>query len=288
MAFIDTLVRGRSGAWAAATDAPARAHASGTALEVQSVSKSFGGVAAVHDVSLSVEAGEICAIIGPNGAGKSTLLNLMSGLIRPDAGSIAICGERVEKGRGRNLAARGVQRTFQHLALFEGLNVGQNVALACRAEMRAGLFAQTFGSPRARREARDVWHRVSEVLAFLHLETHQSADIRTLPYGVRKRVELARALVARPRLLLLDEPMAGLGVEDKAHLADFIRRTVATLGTTIVLIEHDIGLVTSLASRLVVLDHGRKIADGTPDEVKRDATVIDAYLGVDHLDGAHV
>lgn len=288
MVVIESSLRGPGDAWRAARAAAVHARASAAALEIRAVSKSFGGVAAVTDVSLAVESGQICAIIGPNGAGKSTLLNLVSGLIRPDSGSISIAGRRVGPGRAGQLSELAVQRTFQHLALFEGLNVQQNVALACHSEGRSGFFAQTFGLPRARREENERRARVREVLAFLHLDAYESAEIGTLPYGVRKRVEFARALVARPRLLLLDEPMAGLGAEEKAHLAGFIRRTVETLGTTIVLIEHDVGLVTRLADRLIVLDHGRKIADGTPDDVKRDAAVIEAYLGVDEPEAAHV
>ncbi len=251
----------------------------GAGLALRGVSKRFGGVKAITDVDMHVGLGEIHAIIGPNGAGKSTLLNLLSGLSPADAGTIAIGG--ATRPRARDLARLGIARTFQNLALFEGLSVAQNVAMGCRAQARAGIVEQILDLPRARRDRDETRRRVDDMLTFLELDALRDRRLDGLPYGVRKRIELARAIVAEPRLLLLDEPLAGMSGADKPEMARFIRATRDRFGTTIVLIEHDVDIVLGLADRITVLDYGRKIADGTPDEIRRNPAVIAAYLGQD-------
>ena len=255
------------------------------ALTLRGVTKSFGGVQAIADVDMQVGQGEIHAVIGPNGAGKSTLLNLISGLYSADAGTIAIGG--ATRPKARYLSRVGVARTFQNLALFEGLSVAQNVAMGRRSHAKASVVEQILGLPRARRDRDEARRRVDEMLTFLELDAVRDRQLDGLPYGVRKRIELARAIVAEPRLLLLDEPLAGMNGADKPGMARFIRATRDRFGTTIVLIEHDVNIVLGLADRVTVLDYGRKIADGTPDEIRRHPAVIAAYLGQDVEQAGH-
>jgi len=250
------------------------------ALELHGINLSFGGVVALRDVDLAVQHGEIRAIIGPNGAGKSSLINVISGGYRPDHGHVAINGVAFQPVPTRKLARLGVARTFQNLALFKGLSVLDNVAAGRAFVGQANFLSQIVGLPSARREQADARERASRAIDFLHLTPFSDRLAGTLPYGLQKRVELARALAAEPRILLLDEPMAGMTATEKNELSDYVRLARDEYAITVVLIEHDIGVVMGLSDRLAVLDYGRKIADGTPQEIAADQRVIDAYLGV--------
>ncbi len=283
----------------AATNVPttlARPHveartAKGGALALEDISLSFGGIAALREVSLDVAPGEIRAIIGPNGAGKSSLLNVISGVYQPERGRIHLAGRSFARVPVHKLARLGVSRTFQNLALFKGLSVFDNIAIARVKASRATFIEQIVGIGRARRERLDTLERTERIIDFLDLGASRDRFVGTLPYGLQKRVELARALVAEPEILLLDEPMAGMTPAEKVEMTGSIRAAREGLGTTVILIEHDIGVVMGLSDRVAVLDYGRKIADGTPAEVRANQEVIDAYMGVAHgnaaLSGGH-
>jgi branched-chain amino acid transport system ATP-binding protein len=249
-------------------------------LVVDGVSLTFAGVRALDGVGLVVGGGEICAIIGPNGAGKSSLLNVISGLYRPSSGSITFAGQRRAYMQPYRAARQGIARTFQNLGLFKGMSVADNLLAGRNLQMRSGLVAHALGLPGARREERTHRRAVAEWVDFLELGPHRDVAVGKLPYGLQKRVELGRALVQAPQLLLLDEPMAGMSYDEKRELCRFIRDANQRLGITVVLIEHDMGIVMELAEHVVVLDYGRKIADGTPAQVRVQSEVISAYLGV--------
>jgi branched-chain amino acid transport system ATP-binding protein len=253
-------------------------------VAVSGIELSFGGVKALSSVDLSVAPGSIHAIIGPNGAGKSSLLNVIGGLYQPDKGTVQIAGKVFRKVPTQRLARLGIARTFQNLALFKGLTVLDNVVTGRVASARATFIENIIGFGRARREEAEARAAAEDIIAFLDLSAVKHRVAGTLPYGIQKRVELARALVAKPGLVLLDEPMAGMTATEKQEMAEFVRATRDSFGTTIILIEHDIGVVMGLSDRVAVLDYGRKIADGTPDSVQKDRAVIDAYLGVAHED----
>ena len=251
-------------------------------LKVENISLAFGGVRALNDVSFDIRAHEIRAIIGPNGAGKSSMLNVINGFYHPQQGRITFKGlTRTDIGP-YDAASRGIARTFQNIALFKGMSTLDNIMTGRLLKMKAPFFWQLLRYGPAMRE--EVEHRrfVEGIIEFLEIQAIRKVPVGRLPYGLQKRVELGRALAMEPDLLLLDEPMAGMNVEEKEDMCRFILDINDEFGTTIALIEHDMSVVMDLSDRVVVLDYGRKIADGTPEEVRSNREVIDAYLGVRH------
>ncbi len=251
-------------------------------LKLENISLSFGGVKALTEISFDVRAHEIRAIIGPNGAGKSSMLNVINGVYHPQQGTITFRGDVRRDMDPHEAAAHGIARTFQNIALFKGMSVLDNVMTGRNLKMRATFIEQAVWIGRAQREELANRRKVEEVIDFLEIQHIRKTPVGRLPYGLQKRVELARALAAEPSLLLLDEPMAGMNVEEKQDMCRFVLDVNEQFGTTIVLIEHDMGVVMDISDRVVVLDYGRKIGDGAPDEIRANQAVIDAYLGVAH------
>jgi len=251
-------------------------------LQLERISLSFGGVKALTGISFDVREHEIRAIIGPNGAGKSSMLNVINGVYHPQEGTVTFRGEVRREMNPHRAAAQGIARTFQNIALFKGMSVLDNIMTGRNLKMRSTFLEQAIHVGRARREELENRRRVEEVIDFLEIQHIRRTPVGRLPYGLQKRVELARALASEPSLLLLDEPMAGMNVEEKQDMCRFILDVNEQYGTTVVLIEHDMGVVMDISDRVVVLDYGRKIGDGSPDDVRGDKAVIDAYLGVAH------
>ncbi|MCA0921484.1 ABC transporter ATP-binding protein [Pseudooceanicola nanhaiensis] len=254
----------------------------GVMMEMKNITLRFGGVVAIKDISFDIREGEIRAIIGPNGAGKSSMLNVISGFYNPQEGEVWFHGKRRAPMKPYQVAQQGIARTFQNIALFEGMTVLDNVMTGRLTQMKAGMAAQALWWGKAEREEVENREFVEKIIDFLEIQNIRKTPVARLPYGLKKRVELARALAAEPKLLLLDEPMAGMNVEEKEDMSRFILDVNDEFGTTIALIEHDMGVVMDLSDRVVVMDYGKKIGDGPPDEVRNNQDVIDAYLGVAH------
>ncbi|MEL6235421.1 MAG: ABC transporter ATP-binding protein [Pseudomonadota bacterium] len=251
-------------------------------LDVRGITLRFGGVVALKDISFDVRKGEVRAIIGPNGAGKSSMLNVINGFYHPQEGEVWFHGQKRGPMRPYEIAHQGIARTFQNIALFKGMTTLDNIMTGRLTRTKATIWEQAIWWGRAEREETEHRRRVEEIIDFLEIQAIRKTPVGRLPYGLQKRVELGRALAAEPELLLLDEPMAGMNVEEKEDMCRFILDVNEEFGTTIALIEHDMGVVMDISDRVVVLDYGRKIGDGTPDEVRGNPEVIDAYLGVSH------
>ena len=251
-------------------------------LNVQNISLSFGGVKALSDISFDVREHEIRAIIGPNGAGKSSMLNCINGVYTPQHGQITFRGQTFSHMDSHQVAVMGVARTFQNLALFKGMSVLDNIMTGRNLRMKSNLLWQALRLGPAEREEIEHRKRVEEIIDFLEIQAYRKTPVGQLPYGLQKRVDLGRALALEPQVLLLDEPMAGMNVEEKQDMCRFILDVNDEFGTTVVLIEHDMSVVMDISDRVVVLDSGKKIGDGTPDEVRNNPEVISAYLGTGH------
>ena len=251
-------------------------------LDVKNISLRFGGVKALTDISFDVREHEIRAIIGPNGAGKSSMLNCINGVYQPQQGSISFRGQTFSHMNSRQVAEMGVARTFQNLALFKGMSVLDNIMTGRNLKMKTNIFQQAIRWGAAEREEIAQREFVEEIIDFLEIQPYRKTPVGRLPYGLQKRVDLGRALAMEPQVLLLDEPMAGMNLEEKQDRSRFILDVNDEFGTTIVLIEHDMGVVMDISDRVVVLDYGKKIGDGTPEEVRGNEEVIRAYLGTSH------
>ncbi|HEY5581818.1 MAG TPA: ABC transporter ATP-binding protein [Rhodoferax sp.] len=251
-------------------------------LDVKNISLSFGGVNALTDISFDVREHEVRAIIGPNGAGKSSMLNCINGVYAPQKGSITFRGKSFSHMDSHAVAVMGIGRTFQNLALFKGMSVIDNIMTGRNLRIKSNLLLQALRIGPAQREEEKHREFVEHIIDFLEIQAHRKTPVGQLPYGLQKRVDLGRALAMEPQVLLLDEPMAGMNVEEKQDMCRFVLDVNEEFGTTVVLIEHDMGVVMDISDRVVVLDYGKKIGDGTPDEVRNNEEVISAYLGTSH------
>ena len=252
----------------------------GVLMEMRNITLRFGGVVAIEDISFDIRQGEVRAIIGPNGAGKSSMLNVINGFYHPQDGEVWYKGAIRGPMRPHQIAAQGIARTFQNIALFHGMSTLDNIMTGRLTHMKTGMLSQSVWFGRAQREETENRAFAERIIDFLEIQSIRKTPVGRLPYGLQKRVELGRALAAEPSLLLLDEPMAGMNVEEKEDMSRFILDVNDEFGTTIALIEHDMGVVMDLADRVLVMDYGRKIGDGSPEEVRNNKAVIDAYLGV--------
>ena len=279
---VDTLAPAVDTAAEASAPAMPQKKIGDTVLKVENITLSFGGVKALTDISFEIREHEVLAIIGPNGAGKTSMLNVINGFYHPQQGRIMYRGAERRAMRPHLAAKQGIARTFQNVALFKGMSTLDNIMTGRVLKMKSNIFQQALYWGANQRE--EIAHRevVEKIIDFLEIESIRKVPVGRLPYGLQKRVELARALAMEPSLLLLDEPMAGMNVEEKEDMCRFVLDVNDEFGTTIALIEHDMGVVMDISDRVVVLDYGRKLADGTPDEVRANQDVIDAYLGVSH------
>lgn len=259
-----------------------RQNAAETILSVENISLSFGIMKVLDDISFDIKRGEIRSIIGPNGAGKSSMLNVINGFYHPQEGSITFKGETRKQMAPHVAASHGIARTFQNIALFKGMSTLDNIMTGRNLKMKTNLFWQALHLGPARLEELENREAAEQIIDFLDIQAIRKKPVGKLPYGLQKRVELGRALAAEPDLLLLDEPMAGMNSEEKEDMSRFIIDVNSQFDTTIALIEHDMGVVMDLSDRVLVLDYGKQLADGLPDEVRRNQDVIDAYLGVPH------
>jgi len=248
-------------------------------LEAKNITKQFGGLTAVNDVSLTIEAGSIVSVIGPNGAGKTTFFNVLTGIYKPTKGTILFDGKDITGLRPDQITALGICRTFQNIRLFNAMTVLENALVGMHTRLSAGLWQIIFGTPSVRAEERASLERARELLRFVNLDHQRNQLARNLPYGDQRRLEIARALASSPKLILLDEPTAGMNPQETAEATDLIRRLRDELGITVVLIEHDMRVVMTISERITVLDYGTKIAEGFPEEIRSNPRVIEAYLG---------